>query len=231
MSVDGDVASGSVSLKGLLLGLGGLLLILIVGLLMYAFLAPRPVDTTDPAIFHQDGATVNYCDLPELNGTGKTANDIPKAYTPGCGYSRTPLPVLAACTEPLAEGVVDMRGLWQSASGEHLERIEQCGNRVVVTAFKVIHDFRVDGTLKNGARDVGAVCNNFNTAIHFDNGVMVFRLFDLFDTVTRSMRGDEMVFALFNGTEIPTKRICHYPDAVAGKDAENESDQEHLNGH
>ena len=79
MSVDGDVASGSVSLKGLLLGLGGLLLILIVGLLIYAFLAPRPVDTTDPAIFHQDGATVNYCDLPELNGTGKTANDIPKA--------------------------------------------------------------------------------------------------------------------------------------------------------
>ena len=48
---------------------------------------------------------------------------------------------------------------------------------------------------------------------------MVFRLFDLFDTVTRRMRGDEMVFALFNGIEIPTKRICRYPNVVVGKDA------------
>ncbi len=201
----------------MLLGLGGLLLVAIIGLLIYAFVVPRPVDTTDPGIFLQDGATVNYCELPKLDGTGSTADEIPKAYTPGCGYTRTPMPVLAACTEPLAKGVVDMRGLWQSESGDHLERIEQCGNRVVVTAFKIIHDFRVDGTLKNGARDVGAVCNNFNTAIHFDNGEMVFRLFDLFDTVNRRMRGDEMVFALFNGTEIPTKRICLYPTADSGK--------------
>ena len=67
----------------------------------------------------------------------------------------------------LAEGVVDMRGLWHGVSGRigHLERIEQCGNRVVVTAYRTIHDFRVDSTLKNRARDVGVVCNNFNTAI------------------------------------------------------------------
>ena len=108
-----------------------------------------------------------------------------------------------------------MRGLWHGVSGwvGHLERIEQCGNRVVVAAYGTIHDFRVDGTLKNGARDVGAVCNNFNTAIHFDDeGVMVFRLFDLFDTVFREMRGKEMIFTFIDGTETRTQRICHYPD-------------------
>ena len=191
----------------------GFAAVLVGGLLLYAFALPRPHDTTDPAIFLQDGRSVNYCDLPKLDGSGKSADDIPKAYTPGCSYTTVPMPVLSACTEPLADGVVDMRGLWLGVSGRvgHLERIEQCGNRVVVTAYGIIHDFRVDGTLKNGARDVGAVCNNFHTAIHFDEGVMVFRLFDLFDTVFREMRGDEMVFTFIDGIETHTKRICEYP--------------------
>ena len=184
-------------------------------MLFYAFVLPRPADTTDPAIFLQDGRTVNYCDLPDLDGSGKFANDIPKAYTPGCRYASIPMPILAECTEPLAEGVVDMRGLWLGVSGRvgHLERIEQCGNRVVVTAHGIIHDFRTDGSLKNGAQDVGAVCNNFNTAIHFDEeGVMVFRLFDLFDTVFREMRDDEMIFTFIDDTEIRTQRRCNYPE-------------------
>ena len=196
------------------LSLGGLLLILIACLVVYAFAAPRPLDTTDPTIFLEDGNSVNYCELPVLDGSGKTADAIPKAYTPGCGYLRTPMPILAECTEPLAPGVVDMRGLWYGVSGwvGHVERIEQCGNRVVVTAYKTIHDFRVDGTLRNGARDIGGVCNNFNTAIHVnDDGVMVFRLFDLFDTVSRRLSGEEMIFTFVNGVETRTKKICHYP--------------------
>ena len=193
----------------------GVLAALMCGVLVYAFVLPRPVNTTDPTIFLQDGNTVNYCDLPALDGSGKVANDIPKAYTPACGYKSFPMPILAECTEPLSEGVVDMRGLWLGISGRvgHLERIEQCGNRVVVTAHGVIHDFRADGSLKNGARDVGTACNNFNAAIHFDEkGVMVFRLFDLFDTVFREMREEEMIFTFINGTETRTQRICKYPD-------------------
>ena len=191
----------------------GFLAVLVIVILFYAFALPRPVDTTDPAIFMKDGRSLNYCDLPVLDGSGKSANDIPKAYTPGCSYTTIPMPILAECTEPLAEGVVDMRGLWLGVSDgdEHLERIEQCGNRVVITAFGIIHDFRVDGTLKNGARDVGIVCNNFNSAIHFDEeGVMVFRLFDLFDTVFREIRNEQMIFTFINGNEISTKRICQY---------------------
>jgi len=193
----------------------GVMAVLVSGLLVYAFVLPRPADTTDPAIFLQNGGSLNYCELPVLDDSGKSANDIPKAYTPDCGYESIPMPILAECTEPLAEGVVDMRGLWLGVSGRvgHLERIEQCGNRVVVTAHGIIHDFRTDGSLKNGAQDVGAACNNFNTAIHFDEeGVMVFRLFDLFDTVFREMRDDEMIFTFIDGTEVRTQRICNYPD-------------------
>ena len=189
--------------------------VLLIGLLFYAFLVPRPVDTTDPTVFLQDGRSLDYCELPQLDGSGKLANDIPKAYTPGCSYTTIPMPILAECTEPLAEGVVDMRGLWLGVSGRvgHLERIEQCGNRVVVTAYGIIHDFLVDGTLKNGARDVGMVCNNFHSAIHFnDEEVMVFRLFNLFDTVFRKMRSEEMIFTFIDGIETSTKRICQYPD-------------------
>ena len=191
----------------------GFLAVLVIVILFYAFALPRPVDTTDPAIFMKDGRSLNYCDLPVLDGSGKSANDIPKAYTPDCSYTNIPMPILAECTEPLAEGVVDMRGLWLGVSDgdEHLERIEQCGNRVVITAFGIVHDFRLDGTLKNGARDVGLLCNNFNSAIHFDEeGVMVFRLFDLFDTVFREMRNEQMIFTFINGNEISTKRICQY---------------------
>ena len=90
----------------------GFLTVLVIGFLFYAFALPRPADTTDPAIFMQDGRSLNYCDLTELDGSGKSANDIPKAYTPGCSYTTIPMPILAECTEPLAEGVVDMRGLW-----------------------------------------------------------------------------------------------------------------------
>ena len=183
-------------------------------LLIYAFVIPRPEDTTDSSIFLEDGKTVNYCDLPDLDGSGKLADDIPKAYTPGCGFEKIPMPILSNCTEPLSKGVVDMRGLWQGISGRggHLERIEQCGNRVVITVEHVIHDFRVDGTLRNGARDVGVACNNFNSAIHFDKEVMIFRLFNLFDTVTRRMEDEEMVFTFVDGSETRTRRICKYPE-------------------
>ena len=191
----------------------GLLLFIILCLALYAFLTPRPIDTTDLSIFLKDGKSVNYCDLTQLDGSGKSSYDIPKAYTPGCGFSKIPMPILASCTEPLAEGVVDMRGLWLGTSGRigHLERIEQCGNRVVVTAYGTIHDFRVDGTLKNGARDVGIVCNNFASAIRFDKGTMVFKLFRLFDVVTRKMEGEEMIFTFVDGIQTRTKRICQYP--------------------
>ena len=49
----------------------GFVALLLIGLLFYAFLIPRPADTTDPAVFLQDGRSVNYCELPQLDGSGK----------------------------------------------------------------------------------------------------------------------------------------------------------------
>ena len=58
---------------------------------------------------------------------------------------------------------------------------------------------------------MGIVCNNFASAIRFDKGRMVFKLFRLFDVVTRKMDGEEMIFTFVDGIQTRTKRICQYP--------------------
>ena len=116
-------------------------------LFMLAWLYPRPVDTTPSWVFDGDGTEINYCQLPLLDSSGATSKDIPQAFTPGCGYTVFPKPILKGCTEPLPAGAQDIRGLWQSIDPrmpDHVERIEQCGNRVVVTAFGLIHDHSAD---------------------------------------------------------------------------------------
>jgi hypothetical protein len=47
-----------------------------------------------------------------------------------------------------------MRGLWMAYEGQdgHIERIESCGDRIVITSAGIIHDFHADGSLKNGSR-------------------------------------------------------------------------------
>jgi hypothetical protein len=90
------------------------------------------------------------------------------AHTPEGGWKgEMPAPILAGCTEPLHPDAPDLRGLWKAVRvkrdgaelpdhplNRHVERVEQCGNRVVVTSEGVIHDMRADGTLGNGVNDV-----------------------------------------------------------------------------
>ena len=195
------------------------LLLLLSSLVAFLTLWPRPPDTTAPWVFSGDGAMLNYCDVPVLDGRGRSADEIPKAYTPNCGYSIMPMPILHDCREALAPGVPDMRGLWLAESGliGHIERVEQCGNRMVVTTAGIIHDFRMDGTLKNGARDIQNYCTNFASAINVDeHGKVIFRLFDLFDTVSRHLDGENMVFTFVNGLETRMKRICRLPEGSKG---------------
>jgi hypothetical protein len=103
-----------------------------------------------------------------------------------------PAPILAGCTEPLAQGAPDLRGMWRAVTvtddagaplpddhpiRSHVERIEQAGNRVVVTSAGIIHDMYVDGTYDNGVNDVMA--SDFTTPIRvaatFEDGVLVLR--------------------------------------------------------
>lgn len=106
------------------------------------------------------------------------ADDIPVAHTPQVpgGYGRTfPEPVLKRCGEPLAAGAPDLRGIWRivevngraPAPGErmhgYVERIEQCGNRIVDMGGGTIADARADGTEANAVRDVSV--RDFRTPI------------------------------------------------------------------
>ncbi|MGI9344789.1 MAG: hypothetical protein ACR2PW_00820, partial [Gammaproteobacteria bacterium] len=99
-------------IKKLLLGLALGVPVLAMALFWLAMFSPRPPLTTDAATLAGDGSRLNYCRFPTLNGSGAMAEDIPKGNTPGCAYEHFPLPILADCTEPLAEGVQDIRGLW-----------------------------------------------------------------------------------------------------------------------
>ena len=162
-------------------------------------------------------------------GEGVPADAIPIAHTPPGGYKdRFPDPVLATCTEPLAPGAPDLRGLWRTLRAEqvhepgwrawslaksvfwtalgverdrvpvppgdriygYVERIEQCGNRIVDTGGGTIADARADGTEENGVHDVSAF--DFETPIHvtatFEDGVFVLKPANLpFVAVTRRL--------------------------------------------
>ena len=101
-----------------------------------------------------------------------SASEIPRINTPVIprGYGDTyPDHFLADCTDGLAGGVPDMRGDWAEATvtvnGESMtaatqpysERIEQCGNRVIVVSNGVIHDlYRADGTMYSGVNDINS---------------------------------------------------------------------------
>ncbi|MAG33704.1 MAG: hypothetical protein CL908_22730 [Deltaproteobacteria bacterium] len=54
---------------------------------------------------------------------------------------------------------MDIRGRWPASTGfgGHIERIEQCGDRRVVTSSGPIYVFHADGTLENGSRGVEAL--------------------------------------------------------------------------
>ena len=136
-------------MKRIFLSLAVFLLFVFVGAFWLAFLSERPPLTTDPATLAGDGSTLDYCTQRVLDGSGKNAADIPKGNTPGCSYAHFPLPILAECTEPLADGADDIRGLWRAVSGryiEHIERIEQCGGRTVITTSGIIHDYGPNAT-------------------------------------------------------------------------------------
>lgn len=119
--------------------------------------------------------------------------DIPKAFTPPGGYgAEMPPPVLAGCADALAPGAPDLRGTWGVVDaiapdgaplpGEHpiwrhVERIEQAGDRLVVTGGGVVHDMVADGTYEHGVNDVMAadLTTPISVAATFEDGALVLR--------------------------------------------------------
>ncbi len=184
------------------------------GATVYLRAAPRPPDTTAPAVFAGDAATVDHCQLPALDGSGPGADDVPLAYTPGCdGWLEWPMPILSACTEPLPPGAPDLRGLWRDPTSGHLERVEQCGDRVVVTSAGVIHDMRADGTLRNGVNDVSGSCMRIRNQARYRDGVLEMDGFGLsFIRVRRWMEGDQLRWEHPQMGSHRMDRICRVPE-------------------
>ena len=98
------------------------------------------------------------------------ATEIPRVNTPIVPFSYGddyPEPYYAECTTPITDGVPDLSGDWMEATvtinGEeivaqpnpHRERIEQCGNRILIASDGVLHEvFEADNTMFNGINDV-----------------------------------------------------------------------------
>jgi hypothetical protein len=149
-------------------------------------------------------------------GESIVAADIPVAHTPPGGYGDTmPPPVLAACTEPLVAGAPDLRGLWRVVAVEveghvvpdhralgHLQRIEQCGNRLVVTAGGVVHDMRCDGTEANGVHDVAELdhATSITVVATYEDGIHVLRPVEIPIEVTRRLDGEAMIWTYLGFT-------------------------------
>ena len=205
-------------LRKLLITIAALLSIPVL-LFLTAWLYPRPVDTTPPWVFEGDASAINYCDLPVLDSSGLMAKDIPKAYTPGCGYTQFPQPILNGCTEPLPEGAQDIRGLWQSVDPKlpnHVERIEQCGDRVVVTALGLIHDHTSD-TLSNDVTPMEfgplTFCMRMSHATtNWIDNKMHFKLFDGPTVVKRYIEDGVYQWDYPRFGNIKMKRICKLPE-------------------
>jgi hypothetical protein len=127
-----------------------------------------------------------------------------------------PAPVLAGCVEPLVADAPDLRGTWRVVAVEvdgssvadhpvlgHVQRVEQCGDRLVVTAGGIVHDMRCDGTEEHGVHDVAEM--DFTTPITvvatYEDGVHVLRPVGLPGIeVTRRLEGDQMVWTYLGFT-------------------------------
>jgi hypothetical protein len=201
--------------------------LLFTGAVWLLLFSPRPPLTTDPATLAGDGATINYCELPILDGSGKMAADIAKGNTPGCSYDHFPLPILAQCTEPLPPEADDIRGLWLGVEGGHVghvERIEQCGSRTVVTSSGIIHDYGPNSTAGLNTNDTeGAVilkignceyCPRTSASMIWNAQVLEFHVFGWGPVVVRRyLDGDELIWEYADGSITRMQRLCELPDS------------------
>jgi hypothetical protein len=156
-------------------------------------------DNDEMAGFARPHDPADY-ERPELDGSGPKTADIPLDGTqPDASWNVWPPRTLDGCREPLAPGVPDLRGVWEVYEGRmkgHVERVEQAGNRIVITTGGLVHDMFCDGTLDHGVDDVAGIGGRrIRVAATFEDGVHKLRPFDKrIVAVTRQLDGDEMVW-------------------------------------
>jgi len=136
---------------------------------------------------------------PDAVAKAVSASDIPVAHTPPGGYRDVfPAPILATCTEFLFWKALGVERVRTPVPAGHpiyayVERIEQCGDRIVDAGGGTIADARADGTEANGVHDVSAF--DFETKIHviatYEQNVFVLRPAGIpWIAITRRLDGD-----------------------------------------
>ena len=174
----------------------------------------RP-DNDELAAYARPHDPADY-ERPDLDGSGPKATDIPLDSTkPDASWEVWPERTLEGCREPLAPGVPDMRGVWECYEGRmkgHVERVEQAGNRIVISTGGLVHDMFCDGTLENGVDDVAGIGGQrIRVAATFEDGVHKLRPFaKKVVAVTRKLDGDEMVWR-YGPTRNRLRRLTEPP--------------------
>ena len=76
----------------------------------------------------------------------------------------------------------------------HVQRVEQAGDRLVVTGGGVVHDMRCDGTVEHGVRDVAEFdkATEITVVASYERGVHVLRPVGLPIEVRRWRDGPDM---------------------------------------
>ncbi len=140
----------------------------------------------------------------------------------GC-QSEWPDPYLAECTEPLPDGIPDLRGLW--ADDGHVERVEQCGNVVIMVGDTYTHGGYATGLAEDGVNDFagdGTCSSPISVALVYEANELQFRLGGESPIVTRSLEvaadgEDELVWRF--GLGLPEvarmRRHCALEDVPA----------------
>jgi len=122
------------------------------------------------------------------------ANDLPVVRTSQGRWTEWPPLVLAGCDEPLVEGAPDLRGVWQVYKGPlrgHIERIEQAGGRVVITAGGITHDLTAGGV---SMTDEGLGGAEISVAARYESGRLNLYLNNKRLVVTRYRDGNDLVW-------------------------------------
>ncbi|MYK48225.1 MAG: hypothetical protein F4029_18580, partial [Gammaproteobacteria bacterium] len=104
-----------------------------------------------------------------------------------------------------------------------VERIEQCGRRVVVTSSGIIHDYGPNSTLGENTNDTeGSVvfriggkpyCPRTSASMIWNQGVLEFHVFGWGPVVVRRyLDGEQLVWEYADGSVTRMDRICTFPE-------------------
>lgn len=118
-----------------------------------------------------------------------TSTEIPRINTPlnPFGYGNTyPNYFYTDCTTTIASGLPDLQGDWTeqavtiggaefpAQADIHTERIEQCGNRILIISAGVLHEvFIDDDSMYNGVNDVNPQGQPTHASGRFENSTLI----------------------------------------------------------